>query len=104
MIDYNHAKSSVDLSDQMSSYTSPLRKTTKWPKRLAIELLLNTVNAYILHKLSTKKKLTVVQFRTALVDYFVNTGGPETTAPAKPRRVKHELKKRSGLASTWRKY
>lgn len=75
---------------QMSSYTTPLRKTTKWPKRLAMELLLNTaiVNSYILYKLITKK-LSVVQFRTALVEYLVNTGVPETSASIKPRRVKH---------------
>ncbi|CAK1586141.1 unnamed protein product [Parnassius mnemosyne] len=106
VLDYNHAKSAVDLSDQMSSYTTPLRKTTKWPKRLAMELLLNTaiVNSYILYKLTTKKKLSVVQFRTALVEYLVNTGVPETRASARPRRVKHESKKRQGLASACRKY
>ncbi|CAG5000697.1 unnamed protein product [Parnassius apollo] len=27
---YNEAKSSVDMSDQMTSYSSPLRKTVKW--------------------------------------------------------------------------
>lgn len=106
VVDYNLAKSAVDLSDQMSSYTTPLRKTTKWPKRLAMELLLNTaiVNSYILYKLTTKKKLTVVQFRTALVDYLVKTECSESSASARPRRVKHELKKRQGLASACRKY
>lgn len=106
VVDYNHAKSAVDLSDQMSSYTTPLRKTIKWPKRLAMELLLNTavVNSYILYKLTTKKKITVVQFRTALVEYLVHTEDSGISAPAKPRRLKHELKKKQGLASACRKY
>ncbi|CAG4999425.1 unnamed protein product [Parnassius apollo] len=33
---YNEAKSSVDMSDQMTSYSSPLIKTVKWYKKLAI--------------------------------------------------------------------
>lgn len=36
---YNEAKSSVDMSDQMTSYSSPLRKTVKWYKKLGIELI-----------------------------------------------------------------
>lgn len=35
---YNTAKTSIDLSDQMSAYSSPLRKTFKWNKKLAFEL------------------------------------------------------------------
>lgn len=37
VVDYNLGKSSVDLSDQMIAYSSPLRKTLKWYKKLAIE-------------------------------------------------------------------
>ncbi|CAK1595465.1 unnamed protein product [Parnassius mnemosyne] len=40
--DYNSAKSAVDLSDQMIAYSTPLRKTVKWYRKLAVELLLNT--------------------------------------------------------------
>ncbi|KAL6417637.1 hypothetical protein ACFW04_011818 [Cataglyphis niger] len=42
VVEYNLGKSSVDLSDQMVAYCSPLRKTIKWYRKLAIELLLNT--------------------------------------------------------------
>ncbi|CAH2006536.1 unnamed protein product [Acanthoscelides obtectus] len=38
IIDYNKGKSSIDLSDQMASYNSALRKTIKWYRKLAIEL------------------------------------------------------------------
>lgn len=44
IIDYNKGKGAVDLSDQMTSYCSPLRKTVKWYKKLAIDLLLKNVN------------------------------------------------------------
>ncbi|KAL6427155.1 hypothetical protein ACFW04_008657 [Cataglyphis niger] len=42
IVDYNLGKSSVDLSDQMIAYSSPLKlthKTLKWYRKLAIELL-----------------------------------------------------------------
>ncbi|XP_047365374.1 uncharacterized protein LOC124955254 [Vespa velutina] len=50
VVEYNLGKSSVDLSDQMIAYNSPLRKTLKWYRKLSIELLLNTcmVNSMIL--------------------------------------------------------
>ncbi|XP_017753050.1 PREDICTED: piggyBac transposable element-derived protein 4-like [Eufriesea mexicana] len=45
--EYNKAKTSIDLSDQMSVYSSPLRRTLKYYKKLAFELLPSTaiVNA-----------------------------------------------------------
>ncbi|CAG4949362.1 unnamed protein product [Parnassius apollo] len=35
VLSYNQAKSAVDLSDQMSAYSTPLRKTVKWYRKLA---------------------------------------------------------------------
>ncbi|CAH1982587.1 unnamed protein product [Acanthoscelides obtectus] len=62
--DYNKAKSSVDLSDQMAAYSSPLRKTVKWYKKLTIELLLSTalINAYILYRECTGNVIGIVDF------------------------------------------
>lgn len=40
IVDYNAGKSSIDLSDQMSSYSSALRKSIRWYKKLAVEMLL----------------------------------------------------------------
>jgi hypothetical protein len=62
--DYNRTKSAIDLSDQMSAYSSPLRKTVKWYRKLAFELLLNTavVNAMILHDITTKKSCQLFSF------------------------------------------
>ncbi|CAH1991606.1 unnamed protein product [Acanthoscelides obtectus] len=50
VVDYNRGKSSVDLSDQMGSYSNPLRRSVKWCRKIAFELLLTTsmVNAFIL--------------------------------------------------------
>ena len=51
IIAYNTAKIGVDKSDQMSCYNSILRKSTKWYRKLAIELLLGTsmVNAWVVY-------------------------------------------------------
>ena len=46
---YNQHKQGIDLSDQMSSYHTALRRSVKWYHKVAIELLLGTavVNAFI---------------------------------------------------------
>ncbi|KAL6418730.1 hypothetical protein ACFW04_011833 [Cataglyphis niger] len=56
--EYNKAKTSIDLSHQMSAYSSPLRKTLKWYKKLAFELFLNTavINALFMYQEVTGKK------------------------------------------------
>lgn len=50
VVDNNKGKGSIDLSDQMASYNSALRKTVKWYKKIAIELIFGTclVNAHFL--------------------------------------------------------
>nr|XP_034194812.1 piggyBac transposable element-derived protein 4-like [Osmia lignaria] len=54
---YNKAKAGTDLSDQMASYCTTLRKGVKWYRKLAIELILGSavVNAWIIYKHLTKK-------------------------------------------------
>jgi len=42
VIDYNKGKSLVDVCDLRSSYHNPLRRSLKWYKKVAIEVLLNT--------------------------------------------------------------
>ena len=40
VMEYNKSKQGIDVSDQMSSYYTVLRKTTKWYKKVAFEYLL----------------------------------------------------------------
>ncbi|CAK1581825.1 unnamed protein product [Parnassius mnemosyne] len=93
---YNEAKSSVDMSDQMTSYSSPLRKTLKWYKKLAIELILSTalVNAWIMYKENKNTNQGIVQFRRQLVEYLVDSGVDKENCEQRqerPKRMKHEL-------------
>ncbi|CAH1960999.1 unnamed protein product [Acanthoscelides obtectus] len=65
VVDYNSCKSFIDLSDQLKSYCSPLRKGVKWYRKLAFEILLGSavVNAFILYKTVTKAKISITEFR-----------------------------------------
>lgn len=73
IIDYNEGKSYADLSDQMSPYVSPLRKTIKWYKRLAFEVLLNTsvVNAMIMFNNIKDTHISVLDFRKKIIMHLV---------------------------------
>ncbi|CAL1275993.1 unnamed protein product [Larinioides sclopetarius] len=68
IVDYNEGKSSVDISDQMASYCSPLRKSVKWYKKIVFELCLNTavVNSWIIYNSLTNRKITSIEFRKKL--------------------------------------
>lgn len=72
VVKYNLGKSSVDLSDQMIAYSSPLRKSVKWYKKVAIELLLSTcmVNAMILFKQVTRKNIQIPDFKMKVALYL----------------------------------
>lgn len=65
IVDYNASKSFIDLSDQLKSYSSPLRKGIKWYRKLAFEIILGSavVNSYILYKNVTKDNLSITEFR-----------------------------------------
>jgi len=53
IIEYNSGKARIDLSDQLSSYSSPIRKSIRWYHKVATEILLGTsvVNAFIVYNM-----------------------------------------------------
>ena len=69
IIDYNTGKQGIDLSDQMASYFSPLRKTIRWYHKIGFEYLLNTavVNSLILYK-EVKPKTKIDEFRKLICE------------------------------------
>ena len=69
VIDYN-VKSSIDLSDQMSSYNLSFGKTIKWYRKIAIELLLGTclVNAHFLYKKINESAMYITDFRKRIIE------------------------------------
>ncbi|XP_060810815.1 piggyBac transposable element-derived protein 4-like [Amyelois transitella] len=64
-------KCSIDLSDQLASYSSPARRNIRWFQKLAVDLLFSTAvtNAYITykkHKNLHSKTYTITKFRENL--------------------------------------
>lgn len=95
ILEYNDAKAYIDLSDQLSSYATTLRKSLKWYRKVAIELLTNTtiVNAFeacnILNGYS--KKTGIVEFREKLALHLLFESAPQPLTPTPPSK-KHELR------------
>ncbi|KAJ8929077.1 hypothetical protein NQ314_018276 [Rhamnusium bicolor] len=77
VVDYNAGKTGIDLSDQMSSYSSPVRKSLRWYHKVATELLMGTtvVNSLVLYKsIYSESKMSITQFCTELVNSPINIG------------------------------
>lgn len=74
VVDYNIGKTSIDLSDQMTSYSNPLRRSQKWYRKVALDALLNisVVNALVLFQKVTSSKMSITAFRTTLVEQLIN--------------------------------
>lgn len=109
---YNDAKKGVDVSDQLSSYYTPLRKSIRWYMKVAIELLLGTcvVNSLVVynHGKNKKDKMDMLQFRLALIQKMI--ASPDNIPPTPPvsearRRpiLTHSLTQRDGPARNSRK-
>ncbi|CAH1998921.1 unnamed protein product [Acanthoscelides obtectus] len=54
VLDYNKGKAAVNLSDQLGAYSNPLKKSVKWYRKVAFELLLTT--SMILSMVSSRTK------------------------------------------------
>lgn len=74
--DYNKMKIGIDISDQLTSYYTVLRKTIRWYHKVAIQLICGTsvVNAFILYKRNVDSRMSLQNFTEELV--FSLTGVP----------------------------
>ena len=72
--DYNKNKYSVDLSYQIRSYHSALRKSNKWHRKLSFNLILNTMinNERIIYNMNNNSKLSVKKFKHDLCIEILN--------------------------------
>ncbi|KAL7647192.1 UNVERIFIED_CONTAM: hypothetical protein RMT77_002450 [Armadillidium vulgare] len=91
IVSYNHAKKGVDISDQMASYFSPLRKTIRWYHKIAFEFLLNTavINSLIIYKEFQKQNQQIAEFRQSIIESL--SGMQTTETRSFPTVSKHEL-------------
>jgi len=74
VIDYNKGKSLVDVCDLRSSYHNPLRRSLKWYKKVAIEVLLNTsvLNALSLSNKINNTNIGITEFREKIIQEILN--------------------------------
>nr|CAH7726467.1 unnamed protein product [Callosobruchus chinensis] len=77
IIDYNKAPKGIDISDQISSYYTALRKGLKWYRKTAFEFLLGTtvvVNFHVFFNVANKnssQNLSKLQFREKLTKTYL---------------------------------
>ena len=113
ILDYNAAKIGVDKSDQMTCYNSVLRRSTKWYRKLAIELLLGTsiVNAWVIFDqfcLQRRRKLSILEFKKSVAMSLISGISKEKLNPGPDRslisekRIGHELIEADGPKSKTR--
>lgn len=111
---YNNAKKGVDISDQMASYYTSLRKTLKWYRKLIIEIVCSTmlVNAWVIHqKFGAGKKLSILEFREQIIKEMISKpstdnqpdDAAEEGGPHAQRKPKHKLEKTEGKLRDTRK-
>lgn len=69
VIEYNQAKSFIDRSDQMTSYSTPLRRSLKWYRKVAFDILLGTctTNALSLFSKVNNKKIKITEFKEQII-------------------------------------
>lgn len=103
IIAYNKAKKGVDLSAQMSSYHSVLRKGLKWYRKLIFELLFGTcvINSWVIYNKMFNDKLSITQFRRKLIRELIEPPTKENTSV--PKRTIHTFVKPSGPGRKKRK-
>lgn len=94
ILDYNEAKKGVDLSDQMASYYDSRRKTIKWYKKIALELITGTgvVNAWVVYNDLNNKKMHILDFTESIIKDLLNNHNDDLPQN-KGRRSKHTLVK-----------
>ena len=78
ILDYNRIKQGVDMSDQLASYHSPLRRSIRWYHKVVFEIVLNTaiVNSRILFNKLTEKNVSMKSFREAIARYLIGIDEP----------------------------
>jgi hypothetical protein len=97
---YNTGKSFIDLSDQFGSYHSIHRRSLKWIREIAFDIMLNTavVNGLSVYMSTTRKKISITVFRQHIIYKML------TVKPRDAMLINHSLKKMSKRARCYNCY
>ncbi|XP_022906982.1 piggyBac transposable element-derived protein 4-like [Onthophagus taurus] len=96
VLQYNKGKQGIDISDQMSSYYSALRKSLVWYKNIAVELIFGTVvvnNHNIYNEVNPNNRISLLTFTENLSRELVNVSVQNNTPVQNhaPSSAKHHL-------------
>nr|CAH7725064.1 unnamed protein product [Callosobruchus chinensis] len=104
--DYNKDKKGVDISDQMSSYYTALRKGLKWYRKIGFELIFGSaiVNSHIVYnEVNQTSRLNMLQFRQQLAFSLTETKTENNASTIQaPKRI-HTLETETGLGKKRRR-
>jgi len=108
VVDYNKGRQGTDLSDQLSAYYTCLRRSIKWYRKVAFELIFGTalVNSYLVYKDNySTSSMVILKFRESLVRSLL-LGTPfedlkpgarqRSTSQSKRKVADHKLKENDG--------
>lgn len=81
IVAYNAAKSFIDVSDQKSSYSSAVRRSIKWYRKVAVEVILGTsvINSLYLYNKINESKISITNFRENLCHQLFEYGPKKVT-------------------------
>lgn len=101
--DYNKGKGYIDMTDQMGSYHTCLRKSIKWYRKLIFDIICNTsmVNALSIYTSVTGRKMALVYFREAVILGLLQN---KTALDRTENEEKHTLEKTSKIGRCKRCY
>lgn len=90
IIDFIKGKLGIELSDQLASYNSPVRKSSIWYKKIAIDLLsIAVVNSIIIFNEINTAKMTILKSQEMIVEKLLNIRDPSPTLPV--LNITHKL-------------
>ena len=110
VVDYNKGRQGTDLSDQLSAHYTCLRRSLKWYRKVAFELIFETaiVNNYLVYKEHySTHNMTILKFRESLVRSLLLgmpfeelKRGPrqKATSQVKRKLTDHKLEEKEGTA------
>ena len=99
VLDYNKGKQGIDLSDQLSAYYTCLRRSIKWYRKVAFELVFGTaiVNSYLIYRDNyAASDVTILQFRESLVRSLLLDSASEKLKPGPRQRSTRQAKRKLG--------
>ena len=99
VLDYNEGRQGTDLSDQLSTYHTCLRRSVKWYRKVAFELIFGTavVNSYLIYNETyASSNIQILQFRESLARSLLLGMPTEKLKPGPRQQLTSHSKRKLG--------